>query len=39
MKVKHVLFLGLAAVGILYVAHMMTSHQGQNILGGLGIKC
>jgi hypothetical protein len=37
MKVKHLIFLGLAAVGVLYVAHMMASHQGQSILGGLGI--
>lgn len=37
MKVKHLLLLGLALVGVLYVAHMTMSHQGQSLLGGLGI--
>jgi hypothetical protein len=37
VKVKHLLFLGLAAIGVLYVAHMVTAHKGQSILGGLGI--
>jgi len=38
MKVKHVLLLLVAAVGVLYVAHMLTSHQGENILPGVGIN-
>jgi hypothetical protein len=38
MKAKHVLFLGLAVIGVLYVAHMMTSHQGQGILPGIGLN-
>lgn len=37
MKVKHVLLLGLGGVGFLYVLHMMSSHQGQSILSGIGI--
>jgi hypothetical protein len=37
MKVKHLFFIALAAVGVLYVAHMMSSHQGQQILPGLGL--
>lgn len=37
MKVKHVLFLGAAIIGVLYVAHMMVSHKGQSILPGLGL--
>lgn len=38
MKAKHVLFLGLAIVGVLYVAHMLSAHQGQSILPGIGIN-
>jgi hypothetical protein len=38
VKVKHVLFLGAALIGILYVAHMLMSHQGQGVLPGLGIN-
>lgn len=38
MKVKHVLFLTAAVIGVLYVAHMLTSHQGQGILPGVGIN-
>jgi hypothetical protein len=37
MKVKHVLILGLALVGLLYVGHMMMSHKGQQIVPGLGL--
>jgi len=37
MKVRHLLFIGLAAVGILYVVHMMMSHKGQQIIPGLGL--
>jgi hypothetical protein len=38
MKVKHVLFLAAAAIGVLYVAHMLTSHQGQSLLPGVGLN-
>lgn len=37
MKVKHVALLALAVVGVLYVAHMMTSHKGSQIIPGLGL--
>jgi hypothetical protein len=37
VKVKHVLFIAIAAVGALYVVHMMTSHQGSGILPGIGL--
>lgn len=37
MKVKHVLLLGAAAIGVLYVAHMMSAHQGSGILPGIGL--
>jgi hypothetical protein len=37
VKVKHVIFLGLAIIGVLYVAHMMTSHKGSQIIPGLGL--
>jgi hypothetical protein len=37
MKLIHVLFLGAAILGTLYVVHMMRSHQGQSILPGVGI--
>ena len=37
LKLSHVLFLVLAAVGVLYVGHMMTAHKGSAILPGLGI--
>jgi hypothetical protein len=37
VKVKHVLFLGAALIGILYVAHMVMSHKGQQILPGIGL--
>lgn len=38
MKVKHAIFLGAAIIGLLYVAHMLTSHQGQGILPGIGLN-
>jgi hypothetical protein len=38
MKLVHVLGLGLAIVGLLYVGHMMMSHQGQKILPGIGVN-
>jgi hypothetical protein len=37
VKVKHLIFLALAVVGVLYVVHMMTNHQGSSILSGIGI--
>jgi hypothetical protein len=37
VKVKHLLFIGAAIIGILYVAHMMVSHKGQQILPGIGL--
>jgi hypothetical protein len=37
MKVKHLFWIGLGVIGLLYVGHMMMSHQGQGILPGLGI--
>ena len=37
MKVIHFLFIGAAAIGILYVFHMVTAHQGKQILPGLGV--
>jgi hypothetical protein len=38
MKAKHVLFLTAAIIGILYVAHMLSAHQGQGILPGVGLN-
>jgi hypothetical protein len=37
VKVKHVALLTAAVVGVLYVAHMMTQHQGSSILSGIGL--
>jgi hypothetical protein len=37
MKLLHVIFIVAAAVGVLYVGHMITSHQGSQILPGVGI--
>lgn len=37
MKLMHVVFLGVALVGALYVVHMMTAHQGSQILPGVGL--
>jgi hypothetical protein len=37
MKLIHILFLLAAILGVLYVVHMMRSHQGQSILPGVGI--
>ena len=38
MKLLHIAFVALVAVGALYVFHMVSSHQGQQILPGLGIN-
>lgn len=38
MKLLHVVFLSVAAVGVLYLFHMMTSHQGSQILPGIGLQ-
>ena len=38
VKVKHVLFLAAAVIGVLYVAHMLSAHQGQSILPGVGLN-
>jgi hypothetical protein len=39
MKINliHVAFLSFAAIGTLYIIHMVTSHKGESILPGLGI--
>lgn len=37
MKLLHLGFLVVAAIGVLYVAHMMTSHKGSQILPGVGL--
>jgi hypothetical protein len=37
MKVMHLFFIAVAAIGVLYILHMMTSHQGQQILPGIGL--
>jgi hypothetical protein len=37
MKTTHALLLVAAAVGVLYILHMMMSHQGQQILPGVGL--
>jgi hypothetical protein len=38
MKVRHVVFLAAALIGVLYVAHMLSAHKGQSILPGVGIN-
>ena len=38
MKLFHLMFLAVAAIGLLYVAHMMTSHKGSQILPGIGLQ-
>lgn len=38
MKVKHVLFLSFAIIGLLYVWHCLSMHNGQGILPGVGIN-
>jgi hypothetical protein len=38
VKIKHVALLALAVIGVLYVAHMMTSHKGSQIIPGLGLS-
>jgi hypothetical protein len=38
MKLLHVLLIVAAGIGILYVGHMVTAHQGSQILPGIGIK-
>ena len=37
MKAKHYIMIGFGLIGLLYVAHMMTQHQGSSILSGVGI--
>lgn len=37
MKVWHFLFVGAALIGTLYVFHMVTAHQGKQILPGIGV--
>jgi hypothetical protein len=37
MKLFHLMFLVVAGIGLLYVAHMMTSHKGSQILPGIGL--
>jgi len=37
MRLIHVLFLLAAVIGGLYVFHMVSHHQGQGILPGVGI--
>lgn len=37
MKLVHWLFIILAGVGILYVFHMYSAHNGSQILPGLGL--
>lgn len=38
MKLVHIVFIGIAAVGALYLFHMMTSHKGSQILPGIGLQ-
>jgi hypothetical protein len=37
MKVWHVVGIGLLLIGALYVFHMMSAHQGSQILPGIGL--
>ncbi len=37
MKLMHVVFIGVALIGALYVVHMMTAHKGSQILPGVGL--
>jgi hypothetical protein len=38
MKVFHFLCIGLVLIGGLYVFHMVTQHQGSQILPGIGVN-
>ena len=38
MKLIHLGFLVVAAIGGLYLFHMVTSHQGSQILPGIGLQ-
>lgn len=38
MKLLHLGFLVIAAIGALYVFHMVSAHQGSQILPGIGVK-
>lgn len=38
MKLIHLGFLAIAAVGALYLFHMVTAHQGSQILPGIGLQ-
>ena len=38
MKLFHVMFLVAAAIGGLYIFHMVTQHQGSQIQPGVGIN-
>jgi hypothetical protein len=38
VKVFHALFLLIFAIGALYLFHMLTAHQGKQILPGIGVN-
>jgi len=37
VKLKHFVMIGFGLIGLLYVLHMVTQHQGSSILSGLSV--